>query len=194
MASAAVLTSLRQALQHDYAYADYAFKVLNAVGFPERFTLLIEVLQNRDSELGCDEAAKALHASGPAAAAALVPHYRQHLLEPIDLLALAEIPTLDVEEFLVTHFDHSMRYEQANMFVEVLAMVAARRFLEPLLAEWREGELAVGSEVRATSSIGREELYQHFLGRHQRHRPQRRDCPQRGGMPGVAWRNTGHPV
>jgi len=74
-----------------------------------------------------------------------------------------------------------------------------------LVRLWPDGHRDVGqngpnrlegfaTEIRATSSIGREELYQHFLGRHQMHRPQRRDRPLRGGMPGVAWRNTGYPV
>ena len=150
---ASVLASLKIALGRGYAYADYPFRVLNTLALPGRFELFLEASQGAYNEQFAEEAEKALQSGGPPAAEVIVAHYRSHLPEPSDLFILADIPTPEVEEFLWEHFEHYMCHAWSDTFVEVLELVASRRFLEPLLTEWRAGELALGRAITLIAAI-----------------------------------------
>jgi hypothetical protein len=163
---ASVLASLKIALGRGYAYANYPFRVLNTLALPGRFELFLETSQGACNEQFAEEAKKALQSGAPPAAEVIVAHYRSHLPAPSDLFILADIPTLEVEEFLWEHFEHYMCHAWSATFVEVLELVASRRFLELLLTEWRAGELAVGQAITLIAAVhGVQEPRLHSIAR-----------------------------
>jgi hypothetical protein len=144
----ALLQTLKLALDHDMAQVDYAIRILQALSVPGREALLIDLLvEDSKYEAFGDSARRALRAVGPDAIDALVARYQQELPEPVHLMALAEAPTLEVEAFLMAHFDHYMRDAWSEMYIEALEVTGSRQGLEPLLAEWRPGEIAIARAI-----------------------------------------------
>jgi tetratricopeptide (TPR) repeat protein len=150
---AEVVDALRQALGRPYAYADFPFAILNALDTPGRFDLFLEAYQGAFEEQFIDEGEKALRAGGPLAASAVVEHFRRHLPEPMSLFVLAMLPTPEVEEFLVGHWEHYMGHAWSRYFVEVLELVASERFFPLLLDEWREGEAIMGRAIILIAAV-----------------------------------------
>jgi hypothetical protein len=144
----ALLQALKLALDHDSAQVDYAIRILQALSLPGREAFFIDLLiDDSKYEVFSDSARRALRAVGPDAIDALVARYQQELPEPVDLMALAEAPTLEVEAFLLAHFDHYMRDAWSEMYIEALEVTGSPQGLEPLLAEWRPGELHISRAI-----------------------------------------------
>lgn len=135
-----VLSALKQALNTPMTFAGYALQILKALDLPERFALLIAIFEDRSDTARVKDVAKMLPVEAPQMSQHLLEHYRASLPEPRDLTVLALMPTPEVEDFLLTHFDHYIRHPWSEAFVEVLERIASSRFLEPLIAEWRPGE------------------------------------------------------
>lgn len=148
-----VVEALRQALTRPYAYAEFPFTILNTLDTPGRFTLFLEAYQGAYDERFMDEGEQALRAAGPAAAAAVVEHFRHHLPEPMHLFILGMLPTAEVETFLLAHMDHYMAHPWSRYFVEVLELLASERFLAPLLQEWRPGEAIIGRTITLIAAV-----------------------------------------
>ena len=143
-----LLQALKSALDLDVAQVDDAIRILQTLALPGRVAFFIDLLLTDDlSEAFGDHARQALRAVGPEAIDALVARYQQALPEPSDLMALAEAPTLEVEAFLLAHFDHYMRHEWSEMYVEALEMTGSQQGLESLLAEWQPGEHAISRAI-----------------------------------------------
>ncbi|ETW93671.1 MAG: hypothetical protein ETSY1_38180 [Candidatus Entotheonella factor] len=143
-----LLRTLKSALERDFAQADNAIRILQALSLPGRVEFLIDLLiaDSLDEAFG-DRAKRALRAVGPDATNALVARYRQALPEPVDLMALAEVPTLEVEAFLTAHSDHYFQHVWSEMYVEALEVTGSQQGLEPLLAEWQPGELHIARAI-----------------------------------------------
>jgi len=98
-------------------------------------------------------AARALIAEAPLVSQHMLDYYRDPLPDPTDLMILAVMPTPEVEDFFLTHFDHYMRHPWSETFVEILESIASKRFLEPLMAEWRPGELALSRAITFIATL-----------------------------------------
>jgi tetratricopeptide (TPR) repeat protein len=144
----AILQTLKPALDRDIAQVDYAIRILQALSLPGRVEFFIDLLlEDSTHEAFGDRARRALRAVGPEAIDALVARYQQDLPEPVHLIALAETPTLEVEGFLMVHFDHYMRDAWSEMYIDALEVAGSHQGLEPLLAEWQPGEIHIARAI-----------------------------------------------
>jgi hypothetical protein len=148
-----VLRALKQALDMPLTHVDAAFHLLTTLDTPGRFELFMTIFEDKSNRPRVNATGRALAAEAPLAARRILDHYRDHLPDPTDLMILAVMPTPDVEDFLLTHFDHYMCHPWSETFVETLEVIASKRFLEPLIAEWRPGELALSRVIAFIAAI-----------------------------------------
>lgn len=143
-----ILQALKLSLDRDIAQVDDAIRILQALSLPGRVTFLIDLLLEESThEAFGDSARRALRAEGSEAIDALMARYQHDLPEPVHLIALAETPTLEVEAFLMAHFDHYMQDAWSEMYIDALEVAGSQQGLEPLLAEWRPGEIHISRTI-----------------------------------------------
>ncbi len=148
-----VLSALKQALNTPLTRVGYALQILKALELPERFELLMATFDDHSSIVRIKDAAKIFPTEAPQVSQHLLEHYREPLPEPGELLVLTMMPTPDVEDFFLTHFDHYMGHPWSEQFVEILERIASNRFLEPLMAEWRPGEKTLARAIAFIATL-----------------------------------------
>ena len=144
----ALLQALNLALDPDLAQVDYAIRILQALSLPGRVAFFIDLMMDdsKDEAFG-NSARRALRAVGPEAIDTLVARYQRELPGPAHLMALAEAPTLEVESFLMAHFNHYMQDTWSEMYIDAFEVAGSPQGLEPLLAEWRPGEVQIARVI-----------------------------------------------
>jgi tetratricopeptide (TPR) repeat protein len=149
-----VLSSLREMLgRQGWVYGEYAFRYLESAAVPGRYHLLLEAL---DGEWGYDiseDAEGVLRKAGPGVVEVALEHWYKQLPRASKLWWLEMYPTQTVVQFLLSYFEHYFASPDSRIFIELLGEVGSREFFEPLLREWRSGEVAIGNTIRLIAEL-----------------------------------------
>ena len=151
-----LLSSLSKVLSQEYSYASYAFSILNALDTPGRFGLFLDVFEGKKyGDVLAGESEKALIKAGVPASQYIIEHYPQmsESLRTLALFLLDSLPTPEVVDFCLEHFEDYMCSQDPSEFVGCLEEIASERFVPPLLQEWKEGEVDIGRAIKLISAI-----------------------------------------
>ncbi|MBT9148964.1 MAG: SEC-C metal-binding domain-containing protein [Dehalococcoidia bacterium] len=151
-----LLASLSKALSREYSYASYAFRLLNALDTPGRFGLFLDAFEGKKyGDVLAEEAAEALEKAGVPASQYIIEHYSQMSgsLRTLILYILDSLPTPQVVDFCLEHFEDYMCSWDPSEFAGCLGEIGSNRFLAPLLREWKEGEVGIGRAIKLISEI-----------------------------------------
>ncbi|MCL0093371.1 SEC-C metal-binding domain-containing protein [Dehalococcoidia bacterium] len=148
--------SLSKALSEEYSYAAYALSILNTLDTPGRFELFLDVFEGKKyGDVLAEEAGEPLRKAGVPASQYIIEHYPQMSgdLRTLILHILDSLPTPQVVDFCLEHFEDYTCSRDPSEFVGCLGEIGSDRFLAPLLREWKEGEVGIGRAIKLISEI-----------------------------------------
>ncbi|MCI0440324.1 MAG: SEC-C domain-containing protein [Chloroflexi bacterium] len=143
------LPSLREALKVPWAYFAYPYFYLEANSVPGRHQLLREASDRKFGDNIGDDVWDLLFqiSREPVAMESLLDDWRRIPPPSLDLSILRNYPTEGVVQFLLDTFEEYMSQPNSSFMLEAMEEVASQRFLEPLLREWRPGEVVLSRVV-----------------------------------------------
>ncbi|OGO39482.1 MAG: hypothetical protein A2147_07720 [Chloroflexi bacterium RBG_16_57_8] len=149
-----VLHTLREALGRvGPVYAEYALRCLEAANLPGRYDLLLDALEGSWSIDVAEDAEAVIRRTKPQVLEAALASWKSKLPGASKIRWLETCPTPDAVQFLSDNYERYMTAPDSRWFVETLGEVGALDFFERLLAEWRPGELGIGSAIEDIADV-----------------------------------------
>lgn len=151
------LSALRRALDrggHVYrVYGEYAFRCLQAAKVSGRYDVLLDAQEGCWGDDVSRDAETILRQAGTQVMEVALDRWKERPPSLWSILWLEVNPTPAVVQFLLDNFRHYVIVPGVYRFWGLLGEIGARDFLEPLIAEWRPGELAIGNAIHLITEV-----------------------------------------